>query len=278
MAIKKYKPTTPTLRYRTTSTFEEVTKTTPEKSLLAPLRKTGGRNNQGRITMRHRGGGHKRSYRIIDFRRNKHGIPAKVAAIEYDPNRSARIALLFYADGEKRYVLCPVGLSVGDSIVSGPGSDIRVGNALPLKEVPLGTDIHNVEMVPGKGGQIARGAGTLVQLVAKEGKYAHLKMPSGEVRLARLECLATIGQVGNVSHESLTGGKAGKTRWLGRRPKVRGVVMNPIDHPMGGGEGKSSGGRHPCSPWGQPSKGYKTRKKKNNSDKMIVRRKKKRKK
>jgi len=278
MAIKKYNPTTPTLRYRTTSMFEEVTKTTPEKSLLAPLRKKGGRNNQGRITMRHRGGGHKRSYRIIDFRRNKHGIPAKVAAIEYDPNRSARIALLFYADGEKRYVLCPVGLSVGDTIVSGSGSDIRVGNALPLGEVPLGTDIHNVELTPGKGGQIARGAGTLVQLVAKEGKYAHLKMPSGEVRLARLECLATIGQVGNVSHESLTGGKAGKTRWLGRRPKVRGVVMNPIDHPMGGGEGKSSGGRHPCSPWGQPAKGYKTRKKKNNSDKMIVRRKKKRKK
>jgi large subunit ribosomal protein L2 len=278
MAIKKYKPTTPTLRYRTTSTFEEVTKTTPEKSLLAPLRKRGGRNNQGRITMRHRGGGHKRAYRIIDFRRNKHGIPAKVAAIEYDPNRSARIALLFYADGEKRYVLCPVGLSVGDTIVSGPGSDIRVGNALPLGEVPLGTDIHNVELTPGKGGQIARGAGTLVQLVAKEGKYAHLKMPSGEVRLARLECLATIGQVGNVSHESITDGKAGRTRWLGRRPKVRGVVMNPIDHPMGGGEGKSSGGRHPCSPWGQPAKGYKTRKKKNNSDKMIVRKKKKRKK
>ena len=198
MAIKKYKPTTPTLRYRTTSTFEEVTKKTPEKSLLAPLRKKGGRNNQGRITMRHRGGGHKRSYRIIDFRRNKHGVPAKVAAIEYDPNRSARIALLFYADGEKRYMLCPVGLAVGDTVVSGPGADIRVGNALPLAEVPLGTDIHNVELTPGKGGQIARGAGTMVQLVAKEGKHAHLKMPSGEVRLARLECLATIGQVGNV--------------------------------------------------------------------------------
>jgi large subunit ribosomal protein L2 len=276
MAIKKYNPTTPTLRYRTTSTFEEVTRTTPEKSLVRPLRRKGGRNNQGRITMRHRGGGHKRQYRIIDFRREKYGIPAKVATIEYDPNRSARIALLHYVDGEKRYVLCPVGLSVGDTILSGPGSEIRVGNALPLKEVPLGAEVHNVEMTPGKGGQIARGAGTLVRVVAKEGNYAHLKMPSGEVRLVRIECLATIGQVGNVSHESLTSGKAGRTRWLGRRPKVRGVVMNPIDHPMGGGEGKSSGGRHPCSPWGWPTKGYKTRKKKL-SDKLIVRRKKKRK-
>jgi large subunit ribosomal protein L2 len=274
MAIKRYKPTTPTLRYRTTSTFGEVTRTKPEKSLVRPLRKKGGRNNKGRITIRHRGGGHKRLYRVIDFRRDKFGIPARVSSIEYDPNRSSRIALLNYADGEKRYVLCPVGLSVGDTIVAGPGSDIRVGNALPLKEIPLGTEVHNVEIIPGKGGQLARSAGTFVQVVAKEGEHAHLKLPSGEVRLARLECLATIGQVGNVDHEKITSGKAGRTRWLGRRPKVRGVAMNPIDHPMGGGEGKSSGGRHPCSPWGLPTKGYKTRRRKV-SDKLIVRKRKK---
>jgi large subunit ribosomal protein L2 len=274
MAIKRYKPTTPTLRYRTTSTFEEVTKSRPERSLVSPLRRKGGRNNSGRITVRHRGGGHKRRYRVIDFKRDKFGIPARVAGIEYDPNRSARIALLTYADGEKRYVLCPVGLAVGDVVTAGPGSDIRAGNALPLKEIPLGTEVHNVELVPGKGGQMARSAGTFVQLVAKEGGHAHLKLPSGEVRLARLECLATVGQVGNVDHENITGGKAGRSRWLGRRPSVRGVAMNPIDHPMGGGEGKSSGGRHPCSPWGWPTKGYKTRRRKDTTKYILRRRKK----
>ncbi len=274
MALKRYKPTTPTLRYRTTSDFGSVTRTKPEKGLVESLGRGGGRNNKGRITMRHRGGGHKRLYRIIDFRRDKFGIPAKVASIEYDPNRSARIALLYYVDGEKRYMLAPVGLAVGDTVVSGPGSDIRVGNALPLKEIPLGTEVHNVELQPGKGGQMARGAGTLVQLVAKEGDYGHLKLPSGEVRLARLECLATVGQVGNADHEKISSGKAGRSRWLGRRPKVRGVAMNPIDHPMGGGEGKSSGGRHPCSPWGWPTKGYKTRRRKSTS-KFIVRKRKK---
>jgi large subunit ribosomal protein L2 len=274
MALKRYKPTTPTLRYRTTSDFSSLTRTEPEKSLVEPLKRKGGRNNKGRISMRHRGGGHKRRYRVLDFRRDKFGIPAKVASVEYDPNRSARIALLNYADGEKRYILAPVGLGVGDTVVSGPGSDIRVGNAMPLKEVPLGTEVHNVELTPGRGGQLARGAGTLVQLVAKEGDYGHLKLPSGEVRLARLECLATIGQVGNVDHEKISSGKAGRSRWLGRRPRVRGVAMNPIDHPMGGGEGKSSGGRHPCSPWGWPTKGYKTRTRKV-TDKYIVRKRKK---
>jgi large subunit ribosomal protein L2 len=274
MALKRYKPTTPTLRYRTTSDFGSITRTEPEKGLVESLKRSGGRNNRGRISMRHRGGGHKRLYRIIDFRRDKFGIPAKVASIEYDPNRSARIALLYYADGEKRYMLAPLGLAVGDTVVSGPGSDIRVGNALPLKEIPLGTEVHNVELQPGKGGQMARGAGTLVQLVAKEGDYGHLKLPSGEVRLARLVCLATVGQVGNVEHEKITSGKAGRSRWLGKRPKVRGVAMNPIDHPMGGGEGKSSGGRHPCSPWGWPTKGYKTRRRKT-TDKFIIRKRKK---
>jgi large subunit ribosomal protein L2 len=274
MALKRYKPTTSTLRYRTTSDFGSVTKSKPEKGLVEPRKRSGGRNNKGRISMRHRGGGHKRRYRIIDFRRDKFGIPARVASIEYDPNRSARIALLCYADGEKRYMLAPLGLAVGDTVVSGPGSDIRVGNALPLKEIPLGTEVHNVELQPGKGGQMARGAGTLVQLVAKEGDYAHLKLPSGEVRLTRLECLATIGQVGNADHENISSGKAGRSRWLGRRPRVRGVAMNPIDHPMGGGEGKSSGGRHPCSPWGWPTKGYKTRRRKT-TDKFIIRKRKK---
>ena len=274
MALKRYKPTTPTLRYRTTSDFGSITRTKPEKGLVESLGGSGGRNNKGRITMRRRGGGHKRLYRIIDFRRDKFGIPAKVASIEYDPNRSSRIALLYYADGEKRYMLAPLGLAVGDTVLSGPGSDIRVGNALPLKEIPLGTEVHNVELQPGKGGQMARGAGTLVRLVAKEGAYAHLKLPSGEVRLVRLQCLATVGQVGNAEHEKITSGKAGRSRWLGRRPKVRGVAMNPIDHPMGGGEGKSSGGRHPCSPWGWPTKGYKTRKRKT-TDKLIIRKRKK---
>ena len=274
MGIRRHKPTTPTLRYQTVSTFEEVTKRKPERRLTAPIKSKGGRNCYGRVTMRYRGGGHKRIYRIIDFKRDKFDIPARVASVEYDPNRSARIALLHYADGEKRYILAPAGLNVGDRVVSGPGSEIRVGNTLPLKNIPLGTEVHNVELVPGKGGQLARGAGTFVQIAAKEGKYAHLKLPSGEVRLARQECLATIGQVGNVDHENITIGKAGRSRWLGRRPHVRGVAMNPIDHPMGGGEGKSSGGRHPCSPWGMPTKGYKTRKRKP-SDKYIVRRRKK---
>jgi len=274
MALKRYKPKTPTLRYRTTSDFGTVTRTKPEKGLVETQKRSGGRNNKGRISVRHRGGGHKRRYRIIDFRRDKFGIPARVASIEYDPNRSARIALLYYADGEKRYMLAPLGLAVGDKVVSGPGSDIRVGNALPLKEIPLGTEVHNVELQPGRGGQMARGAGTLVQLVAKEGGYAHLKLPSGEVRLTRLECLGTVGQVGNADHENVSSGKAGRTRWLGRRPKVRGVAMNPIDHPMGGGEGKSSGGRHPCSPWGWPTKGYKTRRRKT-TNKFIIRKRKK---
>jgi large subunit ribosomal protein L2 len=276
MALKRYKPTTPTLRYKAISDFGSITRTKPEKGLVESKKRGGGRNNRGRITVRRRGGGHKRRYRIIDFRRDKFGIPAKVASIEYDPNRSARIALLHYADGEKRYMLAPLGLAVGDTVVSGPGSDIRAGNALPLKEIPLGTEVHNVELQPGKGGQMARGAGTLVQLVAKEGDYAHLKLPSGEVRLTRLECLATVGQVGNTDHENISSGKAGRSRWLGKRPKVRGVAMNPIDHPMGGGEGKSSGGRHPCSPWGWPTKGYKTRRRKS-TDKFILRRKKKKK-
>jgi large subunit ribosomal protein L2 len=273
MGIRRHNPTTPTLRYQTVSTFEEVTKKRPEKRLTSPVKSRGGRNCYGRITMRRRGGGHKRRYRLIDFKRDKFGIPARVAGIEYDPNRSARIALLFYADGEKRYILAPAGLSVGDKVVSGPDSEIRVGNTLPLKNIPLGTDVHNVELVPGKGGQLARGAGTFVQLVAKEGNKAHLRLPSGEVRLTRQDCLATIGQVGNADHENITIGKAGRSRWLGIRPHVRGVAMNPIDHPMGGGEGKSSGGRHPCSPWGWPTKGYKTRKRKL-SDKDIVRRRK----
>lgn len=274
MGIRRHKPTTPTLRYQTVSTFEEVTRTRPQKGLTAPIKSKGGRNSYGRITVRYRGGGHKRIYRIIDFKRDKFDIPAKVASIEYDPNRSARIALLHYVDGEKRYILAPAGLNVGDKVVSGPASEIRVGNTLPLKNIPLGTEVHNVELVPGKGGQLARGAGAFVQLVAKEGKHAHLRLPSGEVRLVRQDCLGTIGQVGNVDHENITIGKAGRSRWLGRRPHVRGVAMNPIDHPMGGGEGKSSGGRHPCSPWGWPTKGYKTRKRKL-SDKYIVRRRKK---
>lgn len=271
MGIRRHKPTTSTLRYQTVSTFEEVTKKKAEKRLTAPVRARGGRNNQGRITVRYRGGGHKRLYRMIDFKRDKFGVPAKVVSIEYDPNRSARIALLHYMDGEKRYILAPSGLAVGAKILSGPDSEIRVGNTLPLRNIPLGTEVHNVELVPGKGGQLARGAGTFVQLVAKEGKYAHLKLPSGEVRLTMQDCLATIGQVGNVDHENISVGKAGRTRWLGRRPHVRGVAKNPVDHPMGGGEGKSSGGRHPCSPWGWPTKGYKTRKRKL-SDKYIVRR------
>ena len=277
MAVKRFRPTTPTLRYKTVPSFKEVTKKKPEKKLLAPLKSSGGRNSQGRMTVRHRGGGHKRMYRIIDFKRNKRDMPAKVAAIEYDPNRSARIALLHYADGEKRYILAPDKLAVGTTVMSGDTAEIKPGNALPLKRIPLGMTIHNIELRRGAGGRLVRSAGGSAQLMAREGRYAHVRLPSGEVRLVDAECYATIGQVGNLEHENVVIGKAGRTRWLGRRPKVRGVAMNPVDHPMGGGESKSSGGRHPCSPWGQPAKGGKTRRKKH-SDKMIVtRRKKKRK-
>ncbi len=269
MGIKKYRPITPTQRFRTVPTFEEITSIVPEKSLLVALKKSGGRNNKGRVTARHRGGGHKRFYRIIDFKRAKHNIPARVASIEYDPNRSAYIALLHYVDGDKRYILAPEGLHVDDSLLSGDGAEIRTGNSLPLRNMPLGTMVHNVEVLPGKGGLIARAAGTSVQLVAKEGDHAHLKMPSGEVRLVKSDCHGTIGVVGNADHKNISWGKAGAARWRGWRPRVRGVAMNPIDHPMGGGEGKTSGGRHPCSPWGQKSKGLKTRSKRK-SNKNIV--------
>jgi large subunit ribosomal protein L2 len=277
MGIKKYKAVTPTLRYRTVSDFSDVTKTTPEKSLLEGLKKTGGRNNHGRITVRRRGGGHKRRFRIIDFKRKKLDVPSKVASIEYDPNRSARVALLHYADGDKRYILAPNGLNVGDTVVAGPGSDIKPGNALPLEKIPVGSMVHNIELIPGRGGQMARSAGSYAQLMAKEGSNATLKLPSGETRMVHKDCYATVGQVGNLDHENIVWGKAGKTRWMGHRPKVRGVAMNPVDHPLGGGEGKSSGGRHPVTPWGKPTKGYKTRKKKKLSDKMIVRRRQKKK-
>ena len=271
MAIKTIKPTSPGRRFQTYPTFEEITTTKPEKSLLRPYKKSGGRNCYGRITVRHRGGGHKRRYRIIDFKRDKVEIPARVATIEYDPNRSARIALLHYADGEKRYILAPLGMHVGDTVITSESADIKPGNALPLQKIPLGTIVHNVEMKPGKGGQLARGAGTGVQLMAKEGRYALLKLPSGELRQVLLDCKATVGQVGNIDHENVSLGKAGRRRWLGRRSKVRGVAMNPVDHPHGGGEGKSSGGRHPVSPGGMPTKGYRTRRPKP-SDKFIVRR------
>jgi len=274
VGIKAYKPTTPVRRFQTVSTFEEITRDYPERSLLLPLKKTGGRNNWGRITSRHRGGGHKRRYRIIDFKRDKWNIPAKVASIEYDPNRTAYIALLHYADGEKRYILAPVGLKVGDTVMAGPGADIKPGNALPLKDIPLGTVIHNIELKEGKGGQLVRSAGTLARILAKENGYAQVKLASGEVRLIPLNCMATIGQVSNVDHENISIGKAGRSRWLGRRPRVRGVAMNPIDHPHGGGEGRTSGGRHPCTPWGKPTKGYKTRKKKAYSNKYILKRRK----
>jgi len=274
MGIKKLKPTTPGTRFRSNFTFDEITKSSPEKSLTTALRKSGGRNNHGRITARHIGGGHKRRYRIIDFKRNKHGIPAKVFSIEYDPNRSARIALLHYADGEKRYIIAPNGLKVGDKISSGTGSEISVGNTLPLKEMPLGSFVHNVEIKPGKGGQLGRSAGSSLQLMAKEGNFAQLKMPSGEVRLISINCLATYGMVGNSEHENISLGKAGRSRWLGKRSYVRGVAMNPVDHPMGGGEGKTSGGGHPVSPWGQKAKGLKTRKRKNLSNKYIIKRRK----
>ena len=276
MAIKKVKPTSPARRFQEYSAFDDITRKKPEKSLLKATKKSGGRNNQGRITCRHRGGGHKRHYRVIDFKRDKTGVPAKVAAIEYDPNRSARIALLHYADGEKRYILAPVNLEVGATVESGPDADIQPGNSLPLSNIPLGTQIHNIELKVGKGGQVVRSAGTSAQLMAKEDRYALIKMPSGEVRMVLLKCKATIGQLGNVEHENTGLGKAGRKRWLGKRPRVRGVAMNPVDHPMGGGEGRSSGGRHPCSPWGWPTKGYRTRKKRKLSDRLIVKRRSKR--
>jgi large subunit ribosomal protein L2 len=273
MAIRRYKPTSPGRRFQTVSTFEEITSTRPERSLLVPIKKTGGRNNYGRITSRHRGGGHKRRYRVIDFKRNKDGVPAKVASIEYDPNRSARIALLHYADGEKRYILAPVGLQAGDTVMSGSQAEIRPGNAMALQDMPLGMTIHNIELYPGKGGQLARSAGTSAQLMAREGKYAQVRLASGEMRLVQAACRATIGQVGNADHDSISIGKAGRSRWLGRRPKVRGVAMNPVDHPHGGGEGKTSGGRHPVTPWGVPTKGYKTRRNKRTSKYILRRRK-----
>lgn len=276
MGIKHFKPTSPGVRQKTVSTFEEITTDKPEKSLTVPLIRKAGRNNQGKITVRHQGGGHKRKYRIIDFKRNKDGIPGKVATIEYDPNRSARIALIHYADGEKRYILAPHGLKVGDKIMSGPDADIKVGNALPLANIPVGTVIHNIELKPGRGGQMVRAAGTQAQLLGKEGDYAIIRLASGEVRMVRKECRATIGQVGNLDHELITVGKAGRARWLGRRPTVRGSVMNPVDHPHGGGEGKAPIGRKsPMTPWGKPTLGFKTRKKNKPSDKYIVRRRKK---
>jgi len=272
MAVKKVKPTSPGRRFQNYAGFEEITKTTPEKRLTRALKKSAGRNANGRITSRRRGGGHKRFYRIIDFKRNKDGVPATVAAIEYDPNRSSRIALLHYVDGEKRYIIAPLKLSVGDTVMSGPDADIQPGNALPLANIPLGTLIHNIELRLGKGGQIVRSAGTFAQLMAKEDRYALVKLPSGEVRMVLLNCKATVGQLGNVTHENVSLGKAGRSRWKGRRPKVRGVAMNPVDHPMGGGEGRSSGGRHPCSPWGVPTKGFKTRNKRKKSSRLIVKR------
>jgi len=269
MGIKKFKPTSAGRRFQTVSDFKEITKKEPDKSLLAPLNKKSGRNNYGRITTRHMGGGHKRRYRIIDFKRNKFGIPGRVDAIEYDPNRSARIALIVYADGEKRYILSPLNLKVADTVVSGPDADIKVGNSLPIRRIPLGTIIHNIELKPGKGGQLARSAGTSAQLMAKEGNYAHLRLPSSEVRMVHMECYASIGQVGNAEHELISVGKAGRSRWLGIRPTVRGTAMNPVDHPHGGGEGKASSGRHPVTPWGKPTLGYRTRGTKL-SDRYIV--------
>ena len=271
MAIRKLKPVTPAQRQQSVSAFDTITKSKPEKSLLAPLTRKGGRNNTGRITVRHQGGGHKRRYRIIDFKRNKIGIPARVASIEYDPNRSARIALLVYADGEKRYIVAPDKITVGQTLMNGPDAPPERGNCLPLANIPLGTYVHCIEMIPGKGAQLARSAGTFAQLTAREGKYATLRLPSGEVRLVPVQCMATIGTTSNPDHMNIELGKAGRSRWLGIRPKTRGVAMNPVDHPMGGGEGKASGG-HPKSPWGQPAKGFKTRKKKKASSKFIVRR------
>ncbi len=273
MALRKFNPTSPGRRFMTTLTFDEITKSSPEKALTEPRRRTGGRTNRGRISIWFRGGGHKRRYRVVDFRRDKHDVPAKVAAIEYDPNRSARLALLHYVDGEKRYILWPEGLAVGATVVAGEGADILPGNCLPLKMIPAGTMIHNVELRPGKGGQMVRSAGGAAQLVGKEGDYAQVKLPSGELRMVGVDCHATIGQVGNLDHKNVSVGKAGRTRWKGRRPHNRGVSMNPVDHPHGGGEGKTSGGRHPVTPWGKPTKGYKTRNNKR-TQKFIVKRRK----
>jgi len=276
MGLKKYKPTSPGRRFQSVSDFAEITCTTPEKSLLEPLHKKGGRNNNGRITTRHQGGGHKRRYRVIDFKRNKDIVPAKVATIEYDPNRSARIALLHYADGEKRYILAPKGLKVGDIVVNGPGADIKPGNALPLSDIPVGTVVHAVELQPGKGAALARSAGTSIQLMGKEAGYAILRMPSSEMRRVLVTCRATIGEVGNSDHGNISIGKAGRNRHLGKRPSVRGTAMNPVDHPHGGGEGKNkSAGRHPVTPWGVPTKGHRTRSKKKASSRLIIRRRKK---
>ena len=272
MAIKRYKPTTPGRRGMTVTDYSGLSKVAPEKSLLEPVKKHSGRNNTGRITVRHQGGGNRRKYRVIDFKREKLDMPATVLTLEYDPNRSAHIALVQYEDGEKRYILAPVGLKVGDTVVSGPNADIKPGNALPLANIPVGTVIHNVELYPGKGAQLARAAGNMAQLMAKEGKYALLRLPSGEVRKVLASCVATVGQVGNIQHENISLGKAGRNRWLGRRPQVRGVAMNPIDHPLGGGEGRSSGGRHPVSPWGMPAKGFKTRDKNKASSRLIIKR------
>src|ERR671914_2332985 len=271
MALKKYKPTTPGRRFMTSSSFEEVTKSKPEKSLTKPVTKKGGRNNAGRITTRHKGGGHKRRYRVIDFKRVKDGVPAKVAAIEYDPNRSAYIALLHYADGAKSYILAPARLRVGTAVESGPNADIKPGNALPLASIPTGTLVHSVELKPGQGGRMARSAGSSVQLVAKDGDHGVLRLPSGELRRVLLSCRATVGQVGNTDHANQASGKAGRSRWLGKRPTVRGSAMNPVDHPPGGGEGKSKGGRHPVTPWGVPTLGKRTRSKHKESDNLIVR-------
>jgi large subunit ribosomal protein L2 len=271
MAVREYKPTSAGRRFMSVSSFEEITKNKPEKSLVKAVRKTGGRNNVGRITTRHIGGGHKRKYRVVDFRRDKLEVPGRVAGIEYDPNRSANLALIHYVDGEKRYIIAPAGLKVDDVIVASrkPDAEIKEGNSLLLKAIPLGTFVHNVEMKPGKGGQMARSAGNYAQVVAKEGSYGHLRLPSGEVKLINLACTATIGQVGNIEHENVEWGKAGRTRWRGVRPTVRGAAMNPVDHPLGGGEGRTKGGRHPCSPWGQLAKGKKTRKNKR-TDRFIV--------
>ncbi|SPF38133.1 50S ribosomal subunit protein L2 [Candidatus Desulfosporosinus infrequens] len=272
MALKSFRPTSPSRRNMTVSTFEEITRTEPERSLLKPLTKKAGRNNDGRLSVRHKGGGHKRMFRVIDFKRNKDGIPARVASIEYDPNRSANIALLYYQDGLKTYILAPNGLQVDQMVVSGADADIKVGNTLPLQNIPVGTLLHNIEMKPGKGAQMVRSAGGSAQLMAKEGSYATLRLPSGEMRMIRIECRATIGQVGNLDHENINVGKAGRSRWMGIRPTVRGSVMNPCDHPHGGGEGRNSIGRNPCTPWGKPALGAKTRKKKNSSNRFIVKR------
>lgn len=271
MSIKTYRPYTETRRFQTGLTFEEITTSTPHKALVEPKNRISGRNSEGRLTIRHRGGGHKRQYRLIDFKRDKTGVAAKVATVEYDPNRSAFIALLHYSDGEKRYILYPHGLKVGDKVVSGPDADIVVGNAMPLKNIPAGTVIHNIELRLGKGGQMVRSAGGAAQLLSKDGEYAQVRLPSGEVRKVHVDCMASIGQLGNLDHENITYGKAGRTRWKGFRPTVRGVAMNPVDHPLGGGEGKTSGGRNPVTPWGKPTRGYKTRNNKL-TDRFIVKR------